>query len=315
MTEEKKLEMSLLYTQSIEIVKLYHQEIKKNILNILKYYIVPKKWLDNYKSKNNYDSNKEEIPFSDNINQKKINIDLNEEINSIESLKETGSIEKYKICYPKNFTLVKKEIFNNLNEIYLYEVIIGEKNIFIFDNNKESKDKNIFICSLNYENNYRDDITNFFINVDSIIIIDENRKDKEVEKLFNFISEKKGIKNYYKERNINVSNTGEQIIYNKEEEKIGIFYKLLNGGNLNEIKIQDNDLMDYLHNSNSSNKRGITKIGIKAILNSKNIKEKEENKIKDKSKCITIYGDIYYYLKKNEIKNDNFSVSEYKNNE
>ena len=150
MTEEKKLEMSLLYTQSIEIIKLYHQEIKKNILNILKYYIVPKKWLDNYKSKNNYDSNKEEIPFS--INQNKINIDLNEEINSIESLKETGSIEKYKICYPKNFTLVKKEIFNNLNEIYLYEVIIGEKNIFIFDNNKESKDKNIFICSLNYEN-------------------------------------------------------------------------------------------------------------------------------------------------------------------
>ena len=312
MIEEKKLEMSLLYEQSIEIIKLYHQEIKKNKINILKYYIVPKKWLDNYKLKNNYDSIKEEIPFSD--NQNKINIDLNEELNSLESLKEKESIEKYKIYYPKNFTLVKKEIFNSLKEINLYEVIFGEKNIFIFDNNIENKNKNIFICSLNYENDYREDITNFFINVDSIIIIDENRKDKEMEKLFNFISEKKGIKNYYKERNINVSIIGEQIIYDKEEEKIGIFYQLLNGGNLNKIK--ENDLMEYLNNNNSNNKKSCTKIGIKAICNNhKEKKKKEEKKKKNKSKCITIYGDIYYYLKKNEIKNDNFSISEYKNNE
>ena len=309
MIEEKKLEMSLLYEQSIEIIKLYHQEIKKNKINILKYYIVPKKWLDNYKLKNNYDSIKEEIPFSDNINQNKINNDLNEELNSLESLKEKESIEKYKIYYPKNFTLVKKEIFNSLKEINLYEVIFGEKNIFIFDNNIENKNKNIFICSLNYENDFRKDITDFFINVDSIIIIDENRKDKEMEKLFNFISEKKGIKNYYKERNIDVSITGEQIIYNKEEEKIGIFYQLLNGGNLN--KIQENDLMEYLNNKNSNNKKSFTKIGIKAIFNN----HKDEKKKKNKSKCITIYGDIYYYLKKNEIKNDNFSISEYKNNE
>jgi hypothetical protein len=315
MIEEKKLEMSLLYNQSIEIIILYHQEIKKNILNILKYYIVPKKWLDNYKLKNNYDSIKEEIPFSDNINQNKINNDLNEELNSLESLKEKEFIEKYKIFYPKNFTLVKKEIFNSLKEINLYEVIFGEKNIFIFDNNIENKNKNIFICSLNYENDYREDITNFFINVDSIIIIEENRKDKEMEKLFNFISEKKGIKNYYKERNINVSNIGKQIIYDNEEEKIGIFYQLLNGGNLN--KIQENDLMEYLNNNNNSNnKKSITRIGINAICNNlKEEKKKEEKKKKNKSKCITIYGDIYYYLKKNEIKNDNFSISEYKNNE
>ena len=183
MIEEKKLEMSLLYEQSIEIIKLYHQEIKKNKINILKYYIVPKKWLDNYKLKNNYDSIKEEIPFSENINKNKINIDLNEELNSLESLKEKEFIEKYKIYYPKNFTLVKKEIFNSLKEINLYEVIFGEKNIFIFDNNIENKNKNIFICSLNYENDFRKDITDFFINVDSIIIIDENRKDKEMKKL------------------------------------------------------------------------------------------------------------------------------------
>ena len=314
MIEEKKLEMSLLYNQSIEIIKLYHQEIKKNILNILKYYIVPKKWLDNYKSKNNYDSIKEEIPFSENINQKKINIDLNGEINSLESLKETECIEKYKIFYPKNFTLVKKEIFNSLNEIYLYEVIFGEKNIFIFDNNKENKNKNLFICSLNYEKDFREDITDFFINVDSIIIIDENRKDKEIVKLFNFISEKKGIKNYYKERNINVSNIGKQIIYDNEEEKIGIFYQLLNDGKFNKIK--DNDLIEYLNTKNSNNNKNITKIGIKLICNNhKEEKKNEEKEAKNKSKCITIYGDIYYYLKKNEIKNDNFSISEYKNNE
>ena len=314
MKEEKKLEMSLLYNQSIEIIKLCHQEIKKNLINILQYYIVPKKWLDSYKLKNNYYSIKEEIPFSDNLN--KINIDLNEELNSLESLKETELIEKYKIYYPKNFTLVKKEILNSLNEIYLYDVIFGEKNIFIFDNNKENKNKTIFICSLNYENDYRYDITDFFINIDSIIIIDENRKDKEIEKLFNYISEKKGIKNYYKQRSIKVSNLGEQIIYNKEEEKIGIFYQLSNGGNLNDNKIQENDLMDYLNNNNSNNKKSCTKIGISAIFNnSKKGKEMEKINIKNKSKCITIYGDIYYYLKKNESKNENFSISEYKNNE
>ena len=314
MKEEKKLEMSLLYNQSIEIIKLCHQEIKKNLINILQYYIVPKKWLDSYKLKNNYDSIKEEIPFSD--NQNKINIDLNEELNSLESLKETELIEKYNICYPKNFTLVKKEILNSLNEIYLYDVIFGEKNIFIFDNNKENKNKTIFICSLNYENDYRYDITDFFINIDSIIIIDENRKDKEIEKLFNYISEKKGIKNYYKQRSIKVSNLGEQIIYNKEEEKIGIFYQLSNGGNLNDNKIQENDLMDYLNNNNSNNKKSCTKIGINAIFNnSKKGEEMEKINIKNKSKCITIYGDIYYYLKKNESKNENFSISEYKNNE
>ena len=314
MIEEKKLEMSLLYNQSIEIIKLCHQEIKKNLINILQYYIVPKKWLDSYKLKNNYYSIKEEIPFSDNLN--KINIDLNEELNSLESLKETELIEKYKIYYPKNFTLVKKEILNSLNEIYLYDVIFGEKNIFIFDNNKENKNKTIFICSLNYENDYRYDITDFFINIDSIIIIDENRKDKEIEKLFNYISEKKGIKNYYKQRSIKVSNPGEQIIYNKEEEKIGIFYQLSNGGNLNDNKIQENDLMDYLNNNNSNNKKSCTKIGINAIFkNSKKGEEMEKINIKNKSKCITIYGDIYYYLKKNESKNENFSISEYKNNE
>jgi len=310
--EEKKLEMSLLYAQSREIIKLYFQEIQKNKINILKYYIVPKKWLDNYKLKNNYSSIKEENPSCDNIDyQNKINL-LDEELKLIESLKEKEFIEKYNINYPKNFTLVKKEILNNLNEEYLYEVILGEKNIFIFDNNKENKNKTIFICSLNYENDYKLDITDFVINVDSIIIIDEKSINKEIEKLFNFISEKKGIKNYYKERNIDVSNIGEQNIINKEEDKVGIFYQLLNGNNLNENKIEENDMMKILINNNNSKNK--TEIGIKAIFKFNAEKKKEENKPKKKSKCITIYGDIYYYLKRNEIENSNCSITEYKNN-
>lgn len=310
--EEKKLEMSLLYAQSKEIIKLYFQEIQKNKINILKYYIVPKKWLDNYKLKNNYSSIKEENPSCDNIDyQNKINL-LDEELKSIESLKEKEFIEKYNINYPKNFTLVKKEILNNLNETYLYEVILGEKNIFIFDNNKENKNKSIFICSMNYENDYKIDITDFVINVDSIIIIDEKSINKEIEKLFNFISEKKGIKNYYKERNIDVSNIGEQNIINKEEDKVGIFYQLLNGNNLNENKIEENDMMKILINNNNSKNK--TEIGIKAIFKFNAEKKKEENKPKKKSKCITIYGDIYYYLKRNEIENSNCSITEYKNN-
>jgi hypothetical protein len=75
-------------------------------------------------------------------------------------------------------------------------------------------------------------------------------------------------------------------------------------------------LIEYLNTKNSNNNKNITKIGIKLICNNhKEEKKNEEKEAKNKSKCITIYGDIYYYLKKNEIKNDNFSISEYKNNE
>ena len=45
--------MALLYTQTKELHEKYEQEMQ---ISPLKYYLVAKKWLDNYKSKNNYNA-------------------------------------------------------------------------------------------------------------------------------------------------------------------------------------------------------------------------------------------------------------------
>ena len=50
----KKAEMSLLFAQSLEIQTLYHQPIPNNTFPISNYYLLPKKWLDEYKNSYNY---------------------------------------------------------------------------------------------------------------------------------------------------------------------------------------------------------------------------------------------------------------------
>ena len=63
--DSHKINMYLIYAQSIELQILYYQQISKNNYEILKYYLVPKLWLDDYKSKFNYDSIKKEIKLED----------------------------------------------------------------------------------------------------------------------------------------------------------------------------------------------------------------------------------------------------------
>ena len=46
---QKKLEAYLLYGQSLELIKLYNQEFGENFLEKEKFFLVDKKWLDNYK--------------------------------------------------------------------------------------------------------------------------------------------------------------------------------------------------------------------------------------------------------------------------
>ena len=46
---QKKLEAYLLYGQSLELIKLYNQEFGEKFLEKEKFYLVDKKWLDNYK--------------------------------------------------------------------------------------------------------------------------------------------------------------------------------------------------------------------------------------------------------------------------
>ena len=318
------IQMSLLYSQSLEIEKLYFQNIQKDTIIKLKYYLVPKKWLDGYKYRNNYASIVQNINKSDcldynnfksKVNNSIQNYNLQNELNEIESLNEKGIIPKYQINFPKDFIPVKEEIFIGLKNNFLYEIVIGERNIFIFDN---SSDRNIFICSLDLEQDNKD-ITEFVVNVDSILILNEKKVTKEIKKLFNYISENKGINNYYKERNIDYGKLGEQIVYDKELEEIGIFYKIKNRTEYITIEKKFNEYINKTMQNeeiNNNDLKGSTVVGLKPYLkevenrrNSSIINNKNENK----PKCVTICGDIYYYTKKHEHK-DNCYITEYKNN-
>lgn len=329
----------LLYSQALELHKLYYQTIFENESRILKYYLLPKKWLDNLKYKYNYSSIIQNINIVDcydyNSFKEKILIDkINDknnnfinEINTIENDLEKVSIPKYSINYPRNFVPIKPDILENLNKNLLYELIIGEKNIFIFDNDEKNKNKNIFICSMNPNEN-SEDISDFTINVDSILILKDKRKIKEKKKLIKFISENKGIKNYYKERKIDVNKIGEQIIYDNEEEEVGIFYQIKKDNE--EYKTPDPFFEEYIERTfpqkkiKEDEKEGKDTVwalqkafGTFKMINEKNdndnkiIQKKEENN--KKTKLITINGDIYYYLNKHEIR-DNCIVSVFNEN-
>ena len=313
-------EIYLLYAQSIELQYLYNLTIEKNNYNSLQYYLIPKKWLDFLKSKYNYSSIKQEIKQEDclNYDQFKQNIskiinnnyNLYQELNLIENYIEKKYIPKYKINYPEDFIPVRKDIFGNLDDDLLYEIIIGEGNIFIFDNNKQNPNKNIFICSINYEKE-NEDISEFEVNIDSIIILDDKKKIKEKKKLLQYISGNKGIKNYYKERNIDPNRFGEQIIYDKEDDEIGIFYNCKN----KEDKYQTPDcfMEEYINKlippkeEEPENKQNnYTEMKLDGVFGKKYKNEQPKPK---KLKCVTIHGDIYYYLKqRNKNIKDNISI-------
>ena len=328
--------MELLYIQSLDLIKLYYKEIPKNKINPLKYFLFPKTWLDNYKSKYNYSAISQKIDLSKFIdfNSYKENLGKNEinnnklinELKKVESQMEKGSIStsKSKIMYPKDFIPVKQEVFYNINYNYLYDIIIGEKNIFIFDNNSN---KNIFICSLKF-NEYNEDITDFVVNVDSIIILNDKTKNREKKKLFNYISENKGLKNYYKERKIDIYKKAEQNIYDKEDEEIGIFYKINDNNEdletpqgFNEEYANENILeQDEIRTSIVKEDLNYSKNEIKRNNNNQHNAEilgkinKDMPVLRRNTKCITIYGDIYYYFKRHEYKNNTF-ISQYDESE
>ena len=332
---ECQIDMYLLYAQSLEIQKLYYQTIKENSLNYLKYYLLPKKWLDNLKSKYNYSYIKQQInaldcrdynTFKQNLLKNKTNSNNNNdnfinEFKSIEANLETKCISIYQFNYPCNFVLVREDIFEkmNINKKLLYEIIIGENNIFIIDN------KNIYICTLSFDKN-NEDISEFVINIEGFIILNEKKKIKERKRLFKYISNNKGIKNYYKERNINTSIKEKQMMIDKEGEEVGMFFSIeqkqeyITPGNFleeyinqmypNEIIQNENELslsqMSAPQNKETeleNQKEKITEVGLKLIFGSQN----KINKGKKKApKCISIKGDIYYYKT-----HSNYSVCEF----
>ena len=317
---QKKLEAYLLYGQSLELIKLYNQEFGEKFLEKEKFYLVDKKWLDNYKINLEFNLIKEDAEQyqydSYEIFKSKITSRLKRnttkkplKINPPELDKEL--LTDYGILMPKNFVLVKKEILESsfLKSFLTYDIIIGEKNIFIFDNKSEnSKTDNIFICSMKF-NEDNDDITDFVIDVDDILILSKQFAVEEKKYFFEIIKDGKGINNYFKIRKLNNNKLGEQLIYGNNDINIGILFKVRNKKNKEEENINEMFLNEYIIKKYPQDiyKKSITKIILNSILNESKV-ENNQSSIQQNSKCITIYGNLYYYLNEND---NNCFISQY----
>ena len=316
----KKLEAYLLYGQSLELIKLYNQEFGEKFLEKEKFYLVDKKWLDNYKINLEFNLIKEDAEQyqydSYEIFKSKITSRLKRNTTK-KPLKinppklEQELLTDYGILMPKNFVLVKKEILESsfLKSFLTYDIIIGEKNIFIFDNKSEnSKTDNIFICSMKF-NEDNDDITDFVIDVDDILILNKQFAVEEKKYFFEIIKDGKGINNYFKARKLNNNKLGEQLIYGNNDINIGILFKVRNKINQEEEKINEMFLNEYIIKKYPQDiyKKSITKIILNSILNESKV-ENNQSSIQQNSKCITIYGNLYYYLNEND---NNCFISQY----
>ena len=317
---QKKLEAYLLYGQSLELIKLYNQEFGEKFLEKEKFYLVDKKWLDNYKINLEFNLIKEDAEQyqydSYEIFKSKITSRLKRNTTK-KPLKinppklEQELLTDYGILMPKNFVLVKKEILESsfLKSVLTYDIIIGEKNIFIFDNKSEnSKTDNIFICSMKF-NEDNDDITDFVIDVDDILILNKQFAVEEKKYFFEIIKDGKGINNYFKARKLNNNKLGEQLIYGNNDINIGILFKVRNKKNKEEENINEMFLNEYIIKKYPQDiyKKSITKIILNSILNESKV-ENNQSSIQQNSKCITIYGNLYYYLNEND---NNCFISQY----
>ena len=321
---QKKLEAYLLYGQSLELIRLYNQEFGEKVLTKEKYYLLDKKWLDDHKASLEFNSIKEDAEqyqydsyetfkskitsrLKKNTQKKHLKIDppkLEQEL-----------LTDYEILMPKNFVLVKREILEAsfLKSVMTYDAIIGEKNIFIFDNKSEnSKTDNLFICSMKF-NEDNDDITDFFIDVDDILILNKVSALEEKKKFFDTIKDGRGVQNYFKKRKLINDKLGPQNITggNSNNINIGVLFKVRNNKNVKEEKINEGFLNEYIKKRYYEN--GVNRSNTETILNSiLENKNKIENRpsVQKNSKCITIYGNLYYYLNNND---NNCFISEYGN--
>ena len=341
------IKLKLIFAQSIELQNLYFQQIPKNKYPILKYYLFPKKWLDEYKLKYKYSEIKKNIKPEDCQDYDSFKSQLLKKINNDKKNDSdvefpvrlaTEYISKHNIHYPKDFIPIRQDIFENIdNKNLLYELVIGEEYLFIFDNNKN---KSIIICRLKFQ----DELGEFIVDIIAILILNDKNIIKEKKKFFNFISNGKGIKNYYKERNIDANKIGEQIIYDKEGEEIGVYYKIkiknddyltpegffeeyvneIFPNDINNIKY-DGDKDTFIKISQAFQSKSVLNNGSinllkqqpnpdnpkggsnKNVLNTSNPISGNRSNFK-KSKCITINGDIYYYNKKRNNINNNIQI-------
>ena len=230
--------MALLYANFKETINKLNQELSPKNNKPLKYYLLPKDWLDEYKMKNKYELVASQINFylmkdyptfkslleddnTFNANFKSVSLPPLSDVilppSPNESLK-FSNVSNKNLCFLDNFMPVKKEIieeyssynFNFQNkEFFLYDIIIGEGNLFAIDNRNPLT---IFICV--YDKNQE-----FFI-PKSILSF---QNEMGLSEMIKYISENHGINNYYYEKKIFINNENEQEIRDKNGQIIGYF--------------------------------------------------------------------------------------------
>ena len=161
----KKYKMTLLFTQTRYLYDLYNKDMELSPEN---YFLVDKKWLDEYKQKNEYNKIVQKLknsPGYNNYHMDKIKIkkefgveknkndfttiDVGDLIKNFFSLAKKN-IEAYQINVPKNFELVLSNFFtdclNNSNQLGFpkTDVYLGNQTILIVD---EEKNEVLYCCS------------------------------------------------------------------------------------------------------------------------------------------------------------------------
>ena len=236
-------EMALLNANAKEVKNLISQELPNDKKELLKYYLLPKEWLDNYKDQNGYkivaghinyymmkdyqsfkalleDDKTFDLNFK-NCKIKEIPGQITQPEQNI-SLVISNSLYQNILC-PKNFVPIKEEIINNYmsnnfdfsnKNLFIYDVLFRDGNIFVFDNRNK---KNVFVFIY-------DKRKEFFSPIYLLSFINENG----ISEMINYISERDGINSYLNEKKLYMNAPNEQLIYDNRNEQIGSFINLSN---------------------------------------------------------------------------------------
>ena len=225
--------MALLYAQTKELHKAFNHKME---LSPLKYYLVSKKWVDDYKLKYNYNNVVEKLKNSSKFNEyysakvelnmTKIDknrfttMDVEKIIDNFFSC-ELIHVKEYEIDIPKNIELVYEKFFedclNNSNMMGFKntEVYVGNQDILIND----EENKALYCCSLvkSDDNNF-----NFEVKVEYLLLfasIDD--KNDQVGAMVDL----DGLNNYLKKVNIDINKKGQQNLVVRGK-RIGFFLKM-----------------------------------------------------------------------------------------
>ena len=310
-------EMALIFANLKEVENLINKQLPSENIEPTKYYLLPKEWVDNYKNKYNYDSVisginvyalndytsfksllEDEISFKSILGNPsiQINSEIELELPIPSYLQDLSSSINEKICFPRNFVPIREEIINEYTcldfniynkKLFLYDIIIGEENIYVLDNNNKL---NLFICKYEKENEY-------FNPIKLLSFLEEKTFDEMIKCIF----DKNRTNNYFKEKKINEKGEIEQEICDNKGSLIGSGFELFQSINNDNIpKVNEEGKTLIINNRN--NEKGFKFMD--SIIKEPTVINKIENNENNKNNNII--------KNENEIKNidgnnDNFN--------